>query len=86
MKSTIEKIYLENAGTSTVPTTEEYRRLLHKLSGKQTKIMKTMSKRQKELFLEIAEISSALEAENSLSNFKHGFKLGLSLGIEVAIK
>ncbi len=86
MKSAIENIYDGNAGEVNTPISEEYRKLLKEINDKNDEIMKTLSTKQKALFEEISEISNGLEAEARLSSFKHGFELGLSIGMEIALK
>ena len=76
MKSAIEDIYDGNAGADAIPTSEKYRKLLSKIADKSDEIIKTLSKKQKELFDEIVHISCGLEGESSLSGFKYGFELG----------
>ena len=86
MKSAIENIYDGRAGADAIPTSEEYRKLLSKIADKSDEIIKTLSKKQKELFDEILNISCAMKAESGLSGFKYGFELGLSIGMEIALK
>ena len=86
MKSAIKEIYYGNIGEEFVPTSEEYCKLLRDINDKNDEIMKTLSAKQKTLFEEISNISNELEAEARVSSFEHGFELGLSIGMEIALK
>ncbi|MDE7083400.1 MAG: hypothetical protein K2O89_06845 [Clostridia bacterium] len=86
MISAIEEIYNGDAGDTNVKTTDEYRRLMREMNGKNEEIMKKMSAKQRNLFDEILTLSNLLEAEAGFANFKYGFELGLSIGMEIALK
>ena len=86
MKSAIEKIYFGEADREEIPATEEWKRLADEGLKVYEKFYPSLTEEQKKQFDEIYEYESGQEAEMILQYYKEGFKLGLMLAVEAALK
>lgn len=85
--SAIEKIFLgESVGFDSVPLTENYSKLMHKLLVRDEEFKKNAKNSPKliTLFDEYDNCYSDLCAEESKNYYIQGFKFGVLLGIDIA--
>ena len=83
MKSIIEKIYMGKIGcVETVKMSDKYWQTINIVSEKTEEYKKIFTEEQQQKFLEFCDAYSLLGAENALSHYKEGFKIGLLLALE----
>lgn len=84
MKSIIEEIYFGKRGQiETIKASEAYWRVHEKAEALGEELEKSMTEEQIKIFREYFYAVSGLEAEQSLTHFKEGVKLGMLLAFEV---
>lgn len=83
MKSVIEDIFTGRRGNvEAVNPSAEYWLIHERFVGLCARPEETMTKEQKNAFIELQAAAGGLEGEQSLTHFKEGFKLGLLLAFE----
>lgn len=84
MQSIISEIFDgEKYRTENIIRSDNYKLMQKSLDIDYQKFFKTLTEKQKDLFEEVYNGLSGLEAEQSKTSFEEGFKLGLSLAFEI---
>lgn len=83
MKSIIKEIFYGERGNSdNYKASEEYYKILEKVSKLHKEILDKMSDERKEKFEKFCNLQDQLEVETADAHFIEGVKIGILLGIE----
>lgn len=83
MKSVIKDIYLGKCGfNGTIKMSETHKETLATVFKMTEEYKKSFNEEQQRKFLEFCDLNNLLDAENALSHYKEGFKLGMLLALE----
>lgn len=86
MKSIIEEIYLgKRGGLSSIKPSEEYNQICEKVIKHYEDLENQLSEKQRAMLEELNCVMGELSAENSMTNFKEGFKLGILIAFESSL-
>ena len=83
MKSIIKEIYMGTSGSvGTIKMSDKYWETNHIVSEMTDEYKKTFNEEEQRKFLEFCDMYTLLSAENALTHYKEGFKIGLLLAFE----
>ena len=87
MKSIIKEIYMGTSGfAGTVKMSDTYQETSKIVSEMTDEYKKMFNEEEQRKFLEFCDMYTLLSAENALTHYKEGFKLGLLLAFECLTK
>lgn len=87
MQSIIEDIYYGKRGNAeAVKMNEKYWEVSNAVAEMSKEFMKTLNEEQKKKFIELSWVVPGTEAENALSHYIEGFKIGFNIAVECLTK
>ena len=86
MKSAIKEIYYGRVACDKLEPSVEYFKRFDAFYKEYEKFKAALPEKLKPQFEKVLDLHNETEAESGLDNFKYGFELGLSIGMEIALK
>ena len=86
MKSAIEKIYLGKTNCEHIPLPDNYNEYQKTINSIFNNFYESLNDKQKKQYTEMVELELAQQSEVLLGHYKEGFKFGLMLAAESALK